>query len=90
MGARSSLDALRSPIEALLRMKELGVEVNVRLKDGTEYRGVIEDVDATMNLILAEAVQVSENGAPLVKYGRVFIRGSNILYVYTGEAGALA
>ena len=74
------------PLGLLARLKELNMEVLVRLKDGSEYRGVVEDVDHSMNLILGDAVQVEEDGNPLVKYGRVFIRGSNIVFIaVTGD-----
>lgn len=75
----------KSPLDLLEKLRELGIEVYVKLKDGSEYRGIIEDVDRSMNIILSEATQVNEEGTPLVKYGRVFIRGSNIVYVYTKE-----
>jgi small nuclear ribonucleoprotein (snRNP)-like protein len=73
--------SVRAPLEVLSKLKELGVEVSVKLKDGTEYRGVVEEIDVAMNLILGKAVQVSEDGNPLVNYGRIFIRGSNIVYI---------
>lgn len=80
----------KSPLEMLGKLKERSSEVYVKLKDGSEYKGIIEDVDASMNVILHEAVQVNEDGSPLVKYGRVFIRGSNIVYIYVKEVGVLA
>jgi small nuclear ribonucleoprotein (snRNP)-like protein len=73
--------SIKTPLELLSRLKEMGVEVAVKLKDGSEYRGVVEEIDLAMNMILDKAVQVSEDGNPLVNYGRIFIRGSNIMYV---------
>jgi len=73
--------SVKTPLELLSRLKEMGVEVAVKLKDGSEYRGVVEEIDLAMNMILDKAVQVSEDGNPLVNYGRIFIRGSNIMYV---------
>lgn len=70
------------PLELLSKLRESNVEVTVKLKDGSEYKGFLEDVDLAMNVILSEAVQVGEDGSLIVKYGRVFIRGSNILYIY--------
>lgn len=75
----------RSPLELLERLKERNTEAYIKLKDGSEYRGIVEDVDRSMNIILSEAMQVNEDGTPLVKYGRVLIRGSNIVYVFTRE-----
>lgn len=77
--------SVRTPLDLLSKLKETGVEVCVKLKDGTEYRGVIEDMDSTMNIILDRAVQVSEDGSPLISYGRIFIRGSNIMYIAVQE-----
>ncbi|MCS7105210.1 MAG: ribonucleoprotein [Thermofilaceae archaeon] len=74
--------SLRMPLELLSKLRESSVEVIVKLKDGSEYKGFLEDVDLAMNIILSEAVQVGEDGSLIVKYGRVFIRGSNILYIY--------
>jgi|YelNatPaOPRAMG01_1025707.scaffolds.fasta_scaffold10651_7 small nuclear ribonucleoprotein (snRNP)-like protein len=73
--------SIKTPLELLSRLKEMGVEVAVKLKDGSEYRGVVEEIDLAMNMILDKAIQVSEDGNPLVNYGRIFIRGSNIMYV---------
>ncbi len=56
--------------------------VLVKLKDGSEYIGKLELSDNTMNLILSDCIEVHEGSdEPKTKYGRVFIRGSNILFV---------
>jgi len=55
--------------------------VLVKLKDGSEYVGKLEMTDSTMNLVLSDCMEVGENGEPKVKYGRVLIRGSQILFV---------
>jgi small nuclear ribonucleoprotein (snRNP)-like protein len=34
-----------------------------------------------MNIILTDAEEQNDNGETIVKYGKVFIRGNNILYV---------
>lgn len=75
------ISAIDKPLELLTRLRELGIEVLVKLKDNSEYRGIVENVDASMNLILDSAAQVEENGNLIVKYGKVFIRGSNIMYI---------
>ncbi|MEM0225346.1 MAG: LSM domain-containing protein [Thermofilaceae archaeon] len=77
----------KSPLDLLERLKERNTEVYVKLKDSSEYKGVIEDFDRSMNIILGEAMQVNEDGTPLVKYGRIFIRGSNVVYIFTREVG---
>jgi len=55
--------------------------VLVKLKDGTEYIGVLELVDNTMNVVLADCEEIDSRGNPQAKYGRVLIRGSQILFV---------
>ena len=56
--------------------------VFVKLKDGSEYIGTLEQSDATMNLILRDCTEISEGSNEMkAKYGRVLIRGSNVLYV---------
>jgi len=58
--------------------------VLVRLKDGSEYIGRLEQCDNTMNLLLSDCVEVKEGSSePIAKYGRVLVRGSNILFINT-------
>ena len=52
----------------------------VKLKDGSEYIGKLEMTDNTMNLVLEDCEEVSE-GKLKVKYGKVLIRGSQILFI---------
>ncbi|MEB3757025.1 MAG: U6 snRNA-associated Sm-like protein LSm6 [Desulfurococcales archaeon] len=69
-----------NPLKALRDSK--GSMVLVKLKDGTEYTGVVESTDPTMNLILRECTEYREGQTqPRAKYGQVMIRGSSILYV---------
>ncbi|AWR99268.1 U6 snRNA-associated Sm-like protein LSm6 [Metallosphaera hakonensis] len=56
--------------------------VLVKLKDGSEYIGKMEQSDGTMNLVLRDCTEMREGTAdPIAKYGRVLIRGSNVLFV---------
>ncbi|QKQ99985.1 Sm ribonucleo [Metallosphaera tengchongensis] len=56
--------------------------VLVKLKDGSEYIGKMEQSDGTMNLVLRDCTELREGTAdPIAKYGRVLIRGSNVLFV---------
>ena len=73
------------PLDLLNKMVERGIEVLIKLKDGTEYTGVIESADLSMNLIVNNAIQIGEDGAPIINYGRIFIRGSNIVFVAVKE-----
>ncbi len=54
--------------------------VSVRLKNEIEYKGRMSNVDPYMNVILVDAEE-SENGAKVANYGKVVIRGNNVLYV---------
>jgi len=73
----------RARNELPLRLLQKSVEsrIFVKLKDGTEYVGRLERSDISMNLILSEAMQVSSANEPIANYGRILIRGNNILYI---------
>lgn len=67
-------------------LKSLRTAVNrivlVKLKDGSEYIGKLEQTDGTMNLVLRDCTEIREGTSePVAKYGRVLIRGSNILFI---------
>lgn len=56
--------------------------VLVKLKNGSEYIGRLEQSDGTMNLVLRDCIETKEGTSdPVAKYGRVLIRGSNILFI---------
>ena len=71
------------PTPPLRYLREaLGNPIYVKLKDGTEYVGVLKVTDSTMNLVLEECAEVKSGGKQLVaKYGKVLIRGSMVLYI---------
>ncbi len=54
--------------------------VSVRLKNEIEYKGKMSNVDPYMNVILTDAEEF-ENGSKRANYGKVVIRGNNVLYV---------
>ncbi|HMD79016.1 MAG TPA: U6 snRNA-associated Sm-like protein LSm6 [Nitrososphaerales archaeon] len=54
--------------------------VSVRLKSEIEYKGKMSNVDPYMNVILVDAEE-SENGSKVANYGKVIIRGNNVLYI---------
>ena len=54
--------------------------VSVRLKSEIEYKGKMSNVDPYMNVILVDAEE-SENGSKIANYGKVVIRGNNVLYI---------
>jgi small nuclear ribonucleoprotein len=58
----------------------VGRKAAVRLKNDIEYRGKMAEVDPYMNLILVDAEEF--RGEELMaNYGRVLVRGNNILFV---------
>ena len=55
-------------------------EIILRLKDGIEYKGLLKEIDAYMNMILENAVEIMD-GSPVAKYNEIFIRGNNLLFI---------
>ena len=68
----------KSPL-AILQNAQNSI-ILLRLKDGTEYRGLLKEIDAYMNLILEDATEILEN-TPVAKYNEIFIRGNNLLFI---------
>lgn len=68
----------RNPLKTLQRA--VNNKILVRLKDGHEYTGRLIETDAYMNLVLSEAEEL-EDGVAVARFGEVFIRGNNILYI---------
>ena len=60
--------------------KATNKQVSVRLKSELEYKGKMSNVDPYMNVILLDAEE-SENGEKKANYGKVVIRGNNVLYI---------
>ncbi|OYT30675.1 MAG: Sm ribonucleo [Thermofilum sp. ex4484_79] len=77
----SNLAKMRIDLPLKLLEKNLESPVLVKLKDGSEYIGKLERSDISMNLILSEAKQINENREMIANYGKILIRGSNILYI---------
>jgi len=63
-----------------LLQKAANKQVSVRLKNDIEYRGKMSNVDPYMNVILMDAEEL-ENGSKKANYGKVVIRGNNVLYI---------
>jgi len=55
-------------------------QILLRLKDGTEYRGLLKEIDAYMNMILLNCTELMD-GNPVAKYSEIFIRGNNLLFI---------
>lgn len=60
--------------------KAANKQVSVRLKNELEYKGKMSNVDPYMNVILTDAEEL-ENGSKKANYGKVVIRGNNVLYI---------
>lgn len=68
----------KRPLTTLQRA--INRKVSVRLKNETEYKGKMSNVDSYMNLILIDAEEF--NGQThLANYGKVVIRGNNVLFI---------
>lgn len=64
----------------IVLQKSLNKNVIVKLKNDIEYRGRMNNVDSYMNLILEDAEEF--NGEThLANYGKVVIRGNNVLFI---------
>jgi small nuclear ribonucleoprotein len=68
----------KRPLQVLQRA--VNKLVLVKLKSDFEYRGVMESIDPYMNIILTDASEYN-SGSLTANYGRVVIRGNNVLFV---------
>ena len=69
---------VKRPLNTL--QKAVNKSVAVRLKNDQEYRGKMTNVDAYMNVILADAEEYS-TGNLSANFGKVVIRGNNVLFI---------
>ncbi len=77
--ARTS-DEKAAPLNPLsIIFKCLSKKVTVYLKGGERYTGILSKVDNYMNLVLEDTMEEKVNKT--AKYGRVLIRGNNILLI---------
>ena len=74
----SQTTAAKRPLTTL--QKNVKKTVIVRLKNEVEYKGKMKNVDSYMNLIMTDAEELS-NGKPIGKFGRVIVRGNNVLFI---------
>lgn len=68
----------RQPLQILL--KSINNVVQVKLKDGKTFKGRLSHCDSYMNLCLTSAEEL-DGDDPVARYGEVFIRGNNILFI---------
>nr|KJR71561.1 MAG: small nuclear ribonucleoprotein (Sm) [Vulcanisaeta sp. AZ3] len=75
----------QQPMKTLQKM--VGKHVIVRLKNNKVLRGVLVNYDDCMNLILDDGEEMDQRGENVVvKYGKLVVRGTQILYITSEEA----
>jgi len=57
--------------------------VQLRIRDNKTIRGILQDFDPFMNLILNNAEDIS--GTKVVKLGKILLRGNNIIAISLSE-----
>jgi small nuclear ribonucleoprotein len=77
-GRNNDYQKSKNPLHIL--QNAMGSIIILRLKDGTEYKGLLKEIDAYMNMILQDATEIME-GSPVAKYNEIFIRGNNLLFI---------
>ncbi len=76
------METLRSESPLRVLRSSINRNVLVKVKEGNSYTGQLIFADNTMNLVMINAEEVSdEDLKPVAKYGTILIRGSQILYV---------
>ncbi|MGB5912641.1 MAG: U6 snRNA-associated Sm-like protein LSm6 [Promethearchaeia archaeon] len=80
MSSKNNNSSSKSKNPLSILMASQNSQILLRLKDGTEYRGLLKEIDAYMNLILYDATELLE-GTPVAKYNEIFIRGNNLLFI---------
>ena len=74
------LEPSRKPLNVLAKL--LNCYVAIVLKSGVEYRGTVVRCDGYMNVLLEGAVERFKDEL-VANYGRVLVRGNNVLYIRT-------
>jgi len=62
----------------------LNKSVIIKLKGGTELRGVMSAYDVHMNIVLQDAEQL-ENGEVKRKLGTMLVRGDSVIFLSPAE-----
>ncbi len=60
--------------------KNIKKSVVVRLKNDVQYKGMMDNVDSYMNLIMTNAEEIKDDKV-IANYGRVIVRGNNVLFI---------
>ncbi|WP_069806531.1 LSM domain-containing protein [Vulcanisaeta thermophila] len=67
--------------------KFVGKHVIIKLKNNKTLRGVLVNYDDCMNVILDDGEELDVKGENVVvKYGKLLVRGTQILYITSEEA----
>ena len=69
---------IKKPLTTL--QNTINKNVLVRLKNDIEYTGKMKNVDVYMNILLINAEE-HENGSMSANFGKVVIRGNNVLFI---------
>ena len=75
----SNNSSIKKPLMVLQR--SINKPVRVRLKNQEEYRGKMVNIDPYMNVFLTDAAEFDDSGSIQANYGKVVIRGNNVLFV---------
>ncbi len=73
-----SQSSAKRPLTIL--QKSTKKNVIVRLKNEVEYKGKMDNVDSYMNLIMTDAEELKDDKV-IANYGRVIVRGNNVLFI---------
>lgn len=72
------MEPSKKPLNVLI--KQMNAYIAVTLKNGSEYKGNMIKCDGYMNILLEGATE-SRNDQLIANYGKVLVRGNNILYI---------
>ncbi len=74
----AAMEPSKKPLNVLT--KELNGNIEVVLKNGCDYKGKMIKVDLNMNILLEGATEY-QNEQIITNYGKVLLRGNNVLYI---------
>ncbi len=77
-GHGAMMEPSKKPLNVLI--KQLHGNIEVVLKNGSEYKGKMIKCDGHMNILLEGATELKDEQM-LANYGNVLLRGNNILYI---------
>lgn len=72
------MEPSKKPLNVLI--KQMNSYIGVTLKNNIEYRGAMVHCDIYMNIILDGASEHNDSQL-IANYGKVLVRGNNILYI---------